>query len=66
MDESNPKPKLCSFCSLVCELPDQDDRPAGSEPWCIKRSGLRKLVPLRLASMASAHRSGGVLKSFSL
>jgi formylmethanofuran dehydrogenase subunit B len=57
MDESNPKPKLCSFCSLVCELPDQDDRPAGSEPWCIKRSGLRKLVPLRLASMASAHRS---------
>ena len=57
MDESNPKPKLCSFCSLVCELPDQDDRPAGSETWCIKRSGLRKLVPLRLASMASAHRS---------
>lgn len=57
MDESNPKPKLCSFCSLVCELPDQDDRPAGSEPWCIKRSGQRKLVPLRLASMASAHRS---------
>jgi formylmethanofuran dehydrogenase subunit B len=57
MDESNPKPKLCSFCSLVCELPDQDDRPAGSEPWCIKRSGLRKLVPLRLASMASAHRA---------
>jgi formylmethanofuran dehydrogenase subunit B len=57
MDESNPKPKLCSFCSLVCELPDLDDRSAGPEPWCIKRSGLRKLVPLRLASMASAHRS---------
>ncbi|MFZ4470127.1 MAG: hypothetical protein ACOYOZ_12775 [Pirellula sp.] len=57
MDESNPKPKLCSFCSLVCEIPDQDDRAEGSEPWCIKRSGQRKLVPLRLASMASAHRS---------
>jgi formylmethanofuran dehydrogenase subunit B len=57
MDESNPKPKLCSFCSLVCELPDLDDRAEGSEPWCIKRSGQRKLVPLRLASMASAHRS---------
>ena len=57
MDESNPKPKLCSFCSLVCEIPDLDDRAEGSEPWCIKRSGQRKLVPLRLASMASAHRS---------
>ncbi|MFN7208190.1 MAG: hypothetical protein ACK5UN_00495, partial [Planctomycetota bacterium] len=41
----------------MCELPDLDDRSAGPEPWCIKRSGLGKLVPLRLASMASAHRS---------
>ena len=26
MDEFNPKPKVCSFCSLVCEIPDLDDR----------------------------------------
>lgn len=26
MDESNPKPKVCSFCSLVCEIPNQDNR----------------------------------------
>ena len=78
MDEFNPKPKVCSFCSLVCEIPDLDDRsedPTGAadgavvardavvargaehDSWCIKRSSQRKLVPLRLARMASAQSS---------
>ena len=66
MDEFNPKPKVCSFCSLVCEIPDLDDRsedPTGvadgaeHDSWCIKRSSQRKLVPLRLARMASAQSS---------
>jgi formylmethanofuran dehydrogenase subunit B len=52
MDVSNQKPKVCSFCSLVCELPyDADDLDA-TQPWCIKRSRQGKLVPLRLANMA--------------
>jgi len=59
MSQSLRRPTICSFCSLLCEVPEEFADPQTSKAFCPKRADRLSLAPRRLNQAVSQGRSFG-------